>query len=113
MDKISGIIPSNARTRSVDTSKGQAVRPGAPAWGRPMGHVTKANQGADLEDRVSIGETPFEEKPAMTYKPSPEAMKAKIAEDVSNQFANLNPKQVARDSDLTTSEQMTESLISA
>lgn len=40
MEKISGIIPRNARTSSADTSKSQPVRPGAPSFGRPIGKVT-------------------------------------------------------------------------
>lgn len=114
MDKISGIIPSNARTRTVDTSKGQAVRPGAPSWGRPQGRVTKANQGfPEIEDRISISDQQAEERFQPIYKSSPEVKKLKIAEEVSTQFANVNPKQMVRESDLTTSEQLTESLTSA
>lgn len=40
MEKISGIIPRNARNSSADVSKSQPVRPGAPSFGRPMGKVT-------------------------------------------------------------------------
>lgn len=42
MEKISRIIPSSPRTRAVP-QEGQAVRPGAPAFGRPMGKVTPRN----------------------------------------------------------------------
>lgn len=40
MEKISGIIPRNSRNSSVDLSKSQPVRPGAPSFGRPIGKVT-------------------------------------------------------------------------
>lgn len=41
MEKISGIIPRNARNSSADVSKSQPVRPGAPSFGRPIGKVTQ------------------------------------------------------------------------
>lgn len=37
MEKISHIVRGNARVSSVDLKSGQAARPGAPAFGRPVG----------------------------------------------------------------------------
>ena len=40
MEKISGIIPRNARNSTADLSKSQPVRPGAPSFGRAIGKVS-------------------------------------------------------------------------
>lgn len=37
MEKISHIVRGNARVSSVDLKSGQAARPGAPTFGRPVG----------------------------------------------------------------------------
>jgi hypothetical protein len=37
MEKISHIVRGNARTAAVDLKGSSAVRPGAPAFGRPIG----------------------------------------------------------------------------
>ncbi len=37
MEKISSIIPTNHRVKSVDMEDSQPVRPGAPSFGRPVG----------------------------------------------------------------------------
>ncbi len=64
MEKISNIIPSNARTRSAMVDNSQPVRPGAPTFGRPVGKVTTDAVTAGIIDRVSLrsqsGEEPAE-----------------------------------------------------
>src|SRR4051794_21304586 len=85
MDKISGIIPSNARTRAIDTSNSQPVRPGAPSWGRPEGKVTKAV----LEDKVTLSSVAAErpmEKPPTYDRNLAESKKVKIAKDMTDRF---------------------------
>lgn len=42
MEKISRILPSTRRFQNVDHSNAQPVRPGAPAFGRPEGRVTRS-----------------------------------------------------------------------
>ncbi len=99
MEKISGIIPANSRTRQTDSGGSQSVRPGAPTLRRPT------------EDKVSLGKG--RGSALTTYKPSPESARVKIADDLATRFFGRNPKEVARDSDLTSSEQFTESLSEA
>ena len=115
MDKISGIIPANARTRTVDVSGSQPVRPGAPTWGRRVGHVTEANQNQSLanEDKVTIAGPQNELQSTATYKPSPEATKVKAIDDMAAKFFNSSIKTLAKDSDQPVSEQLTESLSEA
>lgn len=105
MEKISRIIPSNGRTRAVDVSNSQPVRPGAPRWGRPEGRVTKPE--LEVEDRVSLGtaEKAMAAQPT-TYKNNVEAARAKIAEDMSRKFFGGPAKAEIRGSDLTGSEQV-------
>lgn len=40
MEKISSILPANARLKSVDTQDAHPVRPGVPAMGRPVGRTS-------------------------------------------------------------------------
>ena len=96
MEKLSGILPSRPRLKSVDMSTAHPVRPGVPAYGRPLGST------ALERDRVSLSEqarqlaeasqqavaTPM----AQGRKPS-ELTKAQIADSLSRQFfdTRLNP----------------------
>jgi hypothetical protein len=65
MEKISGIIPASPRTKVVDTSKAQPARPGAPAFGRPMGKNS-------LGDRITLSKIAEEMKAAEALTPSVE-----------------------------------------
>ena len=56
MEKISGIIPRNARNSSTDVSKSQPVRPGAPSFGRPIGKVTPRSFTSPAEQVMSAAE---------------------------------------------------------
>ena len=79
MEKISGILPSNARIKSVDMKSSHAARPGAPAFGRQMGRTSS-------EDRVSFGDvTAVQENLSSGYNPK-EARHAKIAEELTKNF---------------------------
>ncbi|MES3036888.1 MAG: hypothetical protein V4736_03195, partial [Bdellovibrionota bacterium] len=55
MEKISGIIKANTRTSKTDVSNSQPVRPGAPAFGRPMGKVTLAST-YEIQDKFSVSD---------------------------------------------------------
>ncbi len=99
MEKISGIIPANSRTRQVDTGSSLSIRPGAPMLRR------------SIEDKVTLSKSG--ESALTTYKPSPDSARVKIADDLAARFFGRNPKDVARESDLTASEQFTESLAEA
>lgn len=46
MEKISHIVRGNARVASTDLKNAAPVRPGAPAFGRPMGESTAINSSA-------------------------------------------------------------------
>ncbi|MCB0342726.1 MAG: hypothetical protein H6626_14310 [Pseudobdellovibrionaceae bacterium] len=43
MDKISGILPSTSRIKSVDLREAGAARPGMPSFGRPIGTSELSN----------------------------------------------------------------------
>lgn len=59
MEKISRILPSTRRFENVDHSSAQPVRPGAPAFGRPEGRVTRSalSRLEDLNASLSTRET--------------------------------------------------------
>lgn len=106
MDKISGIIPSNARTRSVDTSNSQPVRPGAPTYGRPEGRVTKA-----VEDKVTLSSVAAErplEKPPTYDRGLTEAKKTKIARDMTDRFFAENFPHKEENNGMSLSEDLAE-----
>lgn len=107
MEKISGIIASNARTRSVDVSNSQPVRPGAPAYGRPEGKVTKAV----LEDKISLSSVDAD-RPLQTtnYKNTAgESAKVKIIKDSAARFFESRvPQTLAKDTEAPLSEEMFE-----
>lgn len=108
MEKISGIIAANARTRSVDVSNAQPVRPGAPTYGRPEGKVTKAA----IEDKISLSSLatarPLE---SGTYKNSSEAAKVKVIKDSAQRFFDTRiPQNVAKDSEAPLSEEILEKI---
>jgi hypothetical protein len=107
MEKISGIIASNARTRSVDVSRSQPVRPGAPAWGRPEGHVTKA-----VQDTVTISSAAAEGPPEpVTYKNPADLAKNKVISDVTQKFFDTKESQkIAKEGESPLSEEMLDKL---
>lgn len=100
MEKISGIIRGNSRTRKTDTSGSQPIRPGAPTFGRPEGRVTRNEMS--VKDEVSF--SPEARQLADTEK-------VDIAKEVSNKFALK--KTVDEINDRTLSEQMADSSQSA
>ena len=114
MEKISGIIPSNARTRSVDVSNSQPVRPGAPTWGRPTGRVTATAQSMTPEDRVTMSATDqlenakspvYNNKAELTNKV--EATRAKVVDELAKKFfEGQAPAQVAKDAENPLSERV-------
>lgn len=82
MDKLSSILPSSARTRSVDMSDSKPVRPGAPVYGEQKVGTTS------VKDRVSIGQALKTEmaKDTMTYKNPREVSRAKMVEELNAKF---------------------------
>ena len=123
MEKISGIIPASPRTRVVDTSTAQPARPGAPAFGRPMGKnslgdritlskmaeemraaeaLTPSTEGLDAKAPAAPTQTPAASAQAPeTYKMSPEAKRVKVVEDLNKKFFE-KPFEVSREGGATT-----------
>lgn len=117
VEKISGIVPANARTRSVDVSSAQPVRPGAPTWGRPEGKVTKAMalDPLDVQDRVDLRTQVTTADKAVaqgtqSYKKAIENARAKVVDDLSKKFFGTNPKLDVREKDTTKSEETLEGI---
>lgn len=86
MEKISGIIPQNARLASVDMEHARPVRPGVPAFGRPVGK-------SELADKVTLSSLRKESsvEDFQTYRNPVESRRAKLVEDISNKFFMTKP----------------------
>ncbi|MBL7544953.1 MAG: hypothetical protein JNL11_14135 [Bdellovibrionaceae bacterium] len=127
MEKISSILPKSVRTQNIDHSKAQPARPGAPLLGRPMGRVTQKTVFEDQpsealtrvtpdlsftekfsvdtpEDRVSLGDETAGEVKLAGYNRKGEIHKVRIADDISRNFANLEPKTEAASTSTSLSE---------
>jgi len=117
MDKISGILPASARVRGPVEAPPEAPAPSrsvqAPA-------AARAETVAQPQDKVTLsklaekaretGEAPSPEpEPPKTYKPSPESAKLKAIDELNNKFFST-PKNLARDTDLTHSEETLKSM---
>ncbi len=111
MEKISGILPASPRTKVAEVSSAQPARPGAPAFGRPMGRNSLGDRitlSKELERMKETGVIPEPATPA-TYKNPAEANKLKIIDELNAKFFT-NPKEVAKDTSLTRSEQTLKSV---
>ena len=88
MEKISSILPSNSRVKSVDLEDSHPVRPGTPTFGRKEGwnsakdKVTLSSVGVDA-DQVAPP-SPKE----IVYKNPREVSRAKMVEEVNRKFFN-------------------------
>lgn len=107
MEKISRILPPSARTKAMDVSKAQPGRPGAPSMGRIPGEGP-LNM---IEDQVSLStvEKAMDQQTPL-YKNTKENARAKIVDDLARKFFETDPKKLARDSNLTKSEEAVASL---
>ena len=79
MQKISGIISSNARLNNVDMKDAHPVRPGVPAFGRPSGT-------SKLRDTVRKSTIDTMLDRPMTDREASELKNAQIVERVSSAF---------------------------
>lgn len=105
MEKISGILPPSARTRVAETAAAQPARPGAPAFGRPMGRNSLGDRvtlSRELERLRQSGELPTPEE-SPVYKKPQDIKKTKIIEDLNQKF--FSPKSLAREEDIPKSEE--------
>jgi hypothetical protein len=110
MDKISGIIPASPRLKSVETAAAQPARPGAPEFGRPQGKNSLGDRiqlSKKLEEMRQSGQLPEPEAPLTYKKPAP--TKLQVVEEINKNFFE-NPKSIAKDNDLTRSEQAFENV---
>ncbi|KYG69927.1 hypothetical protein [Bdellovibrio bacteriovorus] len=106
MEKISGILPASPRTRVADVSVAQPARPGALALGRPMGKNSLGDRislSKQMEEMKMTGQLP-EPEASPVYKNPGEVKKLKVIEDLNQKFFQ-NPKSVAREGDMTKSEE--------
>lgn len=105
MEKISSILPSNPRVKSVDVKDAHPVRPGVPAMGRPIGRssnqdrFTVSQKAKDLafQETLGSGRNPRDEahvkivdtmaknffETRLQPKPAPAARAEEIMEPVS------------------------------
>ncbi|MNJ99859.1 hypothetical protein D3C87_176400 [compost metagenome] len=89
MDKISGILPPSARTRTADISNSQPARPGAPTFGRVMGKSSLSDRvtlSKMAEQMIESGGPALQETPPGVYKNTPENSKLKVIEDLNKKF---------------------------
>lgn len=84
LDKISRILPSGPRLRAVDLTDAHPVRPGVPAFGRPVGMTSSQR----LNDTLSISEKAREvmQNETMSGRNPKDAAGAKIADRLSQAF---------------------------
>ncbi len=56
MEKISGILPSSQRIRSVDLEGHLPVRPGVPGFGRPLGMTSSEREQLRKQQAILDGD---------------------------------------------------------
>lgn len=81
MEKISSILPSNARVKSVDLSEAQPVRPGAPSRGQKEGSTS-------IRDRITLSSDAKEQaaRETMMGRNPREVSRAKMVEEINKKF---------------------------
>jgi hypothetical protein len=101
MDKISSILPQNARVTSVDLEEAPPARPGSPSFGRKVGRNTVA-------DRVSLSRQAKElaAQDTMMMKNPKETARAKSVDEINKKFFETRLKPV--ESEAPQSEQVLE-----
>lgn len=116
MEKISRILPPNARTSSYDVSRAQPARPGAPKIGRPqnleevMDRVSLSEQLTNsVMDNTDKLELPQQNSKlaASTYK-STDNVKSQLVREMTDRFflKGSTPKTEVKDSDQAHSEEV-------
>ncbi len=84
MEKLSSILPSSARVKSVDLDEAPPARPGAPAMGRKQGSNS-------IADRISLSKQAKEmaAQDTMMVKNPREASRAKMVEEINRNSLRL------------------------
>jgi hypothetical protein len=91
VEKLSSILPSNARIKSVEQDDNHPARPGAPSYGRAVGSTPSQRL-----DRMNISqkgkEAAFNE--TLAKKNPRESASAKLVDDLSRKFfeTRIGPK---------------------
>jgi hypothetical protein len=78
MDKLSNVLPTSPRVKSVDLRDAHPMRPGAPGFGTPTGSTS--------HDRLSISETARDQALQERMAAPMETARAKIASEVTRNF---------------------------
>lgn len=97
MDKISSIIPGNARIQSVDDEGSQAARPGASTLGRHAG-VTSIHDRVTLSDAARNASLSDSFKDTMGGARAKDAARAKMVAEINRNFFENRLKTVAQPS---------------
>ena len=90
MEKLSSILPSNARVKSVDLEDSHPVRPGVPSLGRPTGLTSSQRDRATISPQAK--EAAFNE--TLARRNPREEKSVKIVHSVTDAFFNkrISPK---------------------
>lgn len=104
MEKISSILKSSPRVKSVDMASAAPVRPGAPSYGAPIGRNSVADR-ITLSDRAKD----LAMQDTLALRNPKEASRAKMVEEINRNFfeSRLDKEEP------TTGEQVTDSLAAA
>lgn len=115
MEKISRILPPNARTGTYDASRAQPARPGAPKIGRPqalesaMDRVTLSDQLTNSIMEAGPSEIPKQNsKLAASQYKSSDTVKAQLVKDMTDRFfaKNTTAKDMVKDTHQAHSEEV-------
>lgn len=81
MEKLSGILKSSPRVKSVDMKNAAPVRPGAPSYGGPVGR-------SSVRDRITLSEQAKDLALADTLavRNPKESSRAKLVEQINKNF---------------------------
>lgn len=83
MEKISGILPSRPRLKSVDLQSAHPIRPGVPSFGRPVGSTSvqrdRVNLSMQARDLAS-------QAMSFTPKQASELTKTALADKLGREF---------------------------
>ena len=85
MEKISGILPSNARITTVDLKNSGSVRGGMPSFGREIGVTAAAQKQIAAQKEVS-DVAQFQHQEQMALRNKSLDPRAKIVQEMSDKF---------------------------
>lgn len=86
MDKISKIIPSSARVASTDLKSTPALRPGTPAFGRPVGVSSLSEKTISAAAATTAQKAMAKHLELSEKRSGQNALGPEIVEDMTNRF---------------------------